>query len=391
MFVVRYKKTMEQNKISYKVAYLSSGTDSRILDLLKVDSMGITEFIDKAGVLHDRAPVNGEQPARIVLDTIESYVDAQGQNRKRVYTTLSYFKESASGEMLKDSPDQVVAKHNLAKNAHTMLKSHQEVAWRGEDGNDKNPNRCGYTVMFEIIEESQNILNQVEKNSKVTEAMSIATDMFKNNQKDFIDFCYAYGIRPIQGVPIENLYNEVSFKIQMNPNHFFETMESKDREYKIVLAKAKEAIGEDGLPLINLDGGLFYLAGEIIGSTEEEVINHLKTHPLQRKYVFGKIGAEAEVELEVQTLPPVSEENVVTKQAKVFKKRVDAARVEEMERSVKYTIKKYHDAIKKDGSEGAKADALLEFDKAIESKRPNFFDIVEAYDTFVEEQKKFLK
>ncbi len=382
---------MEQNKISYKLAYLSSGTDSRILDLVKVDSMGITEFIDKAGVLHDRPLANGEQPARIVLDTIENYVDAQGQNRKRVYTTLSYYEESVSGQMLKGQPDQVVAKHNLAKNAHLMLKSHQEVAWRGEDGNDKNPNRCGYTVMFEIIEESQNILNQVEKNNKVTEAMALATDMFKNNQKDFIDFCYAYGIRPIKGVPIENLYNEVSFKIQVNPNHFFETMESKDREYKIVLAKAKEFIEEDGLPLINLEGNLFYLAGEIIGSTEEEVINHLKTHPIQRKYVFSKIGFDFEVELEVENLPLVSEEIVVTKQAKLFKKRVDSARIEEMERAVKYIIKKYNDAVKKDSSVTGKADALKDYDTATESKRANFFDVVEAYDTFVEEQRKYLK
>ena len=374
-------------KITFKVAYLHWGTQSRVLDLVKIDKIGNTTFIDKAGSVHERPLGASETPHRIVLSRVEMLTDSQGKERKRVYAELSYYTEESSGQVFKTLSDIEKAEHLVNKNAHELLKSHQCVAFRDETGNDINPNRIGFQVNFELIEESQQILNKLNKNMLIQDAWEIAKDAYTNNQTDFIDLCYAYGIRPIEGVEIEKLYNEVTLKISINPQHFLDVYSDKNREMKVAIAKAIQLEDESRNPLIKIDNDMYYMAGDILGSDVDAVVHYFNTHPKAKEYLFAKLGIKKEIEVAVTNLPPVQEKIELTPQAKIYKTRVDNGRLEEMERSVKVEIRKFKDSIKK-GTK--KEDAMLSLEESLGKKRGNFADVVEVFDEFVEKEKSFL-
>jgi GTPase SAR1 family protein len=378
---------MELKKITFKVAYLHSGTTARALDLLKVDKIGNTTFIDTSGSMFQRPLGERETPAKIILSAIESYKDAQGEIRKKVYKELSYYTEECSGEAFKTISELEQAEHLINKQAHELLKSHQNVIWRDASGNDQNPNRYGAITNYELIEETQNIINKMQENFSKQKAETIATELFLEDKAGFIDICYAYGVRPVEGVEIEKLYNEVMLKISINPQHFLDVHADKHKEMKIIIAKALQLEDETNNPLITINNDLYYMTGDILGSNVDEVIHYFETHPKAKEYLFTKLGVKKEIEVAVKNLSPVQEKVDLTPQAKIYKTRVDAARVEEMERSVKVEIRKFKEAIKKGNK---KEDAMYALSGSLDIKRGNFADVAEVFDEFVAKEKSFL-
>ena len=74
-------------------------------------------------------------------------------------------------------------------------------------------------VAFELIEESEEIRKQVAYNSKVTDYGMVAKNMYNESPEAFVNFCYAYGIQNVESTPIESLFNEVIYKISINPDY----------------------------------------------------------------------------------------------------------------------------------------------------------------------------
>jgi hypothetical protein len=377
---------MEFKKITYKVVALYSGTNVKTLDLVKVDKIGNTTFIDIAGNVHQRQMGERETAAKIILNDIMSYKDGETP-RKKVYKELSYFTEECSGEALKTLSDIERAEHLVNKAAHELLKSHQNVVWRDANGNDQNPNRYGAITNFELIEETQNVLNKVDENLNKQKAGDIATRLYNESKHDFIDLCYAFGIRNVESIEIEKLYNEVMLKISINPKHFLDVYSDKKREFKTIIAKAEQFLDEAQEPLISVKNDMYYMAGDILGSTIDEVIHYFETHPKANAYLHKKMGITKEISVEVSTLPPVQEKIELPPQAQIYKKRVDAARIEEMERSVKVEVRKFKESVKKGAK---KEDAMLALESKLNEKRANFADVVEVFDEFVEKEKTFL-
>ena len=367
-------------KITFKICYLYPGMDSKTIELKSTDKKGSVSFLDNSGNRVFRTPALGEEPVKIVLTSTENF-KFQGDDQKRVYTTVSYYPESMEGQL-----EQYQITENIVnRRAHEVLKEHQHVVVRSKEGANVNPNQNGIP-MFELIEESRLILADVEKNNKISEGMNIAKDMFQNHPEVFVDFCYSYNIMPIENVPIHVLYNEVIFKIQTDPAAFFSVVNHKEAATLTLIKKGLLKITTDGNPLISIKDNFYYLDGEIIGQSEDEAIHFFNKYPKKREFLMRSLGIAPEVNVEVVALPPVSEDGGLSDSQKEWKKKTDASRLQTMKMEVAKRFKKMQEDKLKNKPEASVIEAKF-FDVMRTEIRDKYIDIVEAFDTYVADKK----
>jgi hypothetical protein len=367
-------------KITFKICYLYPGMDSKVIELKTTDKKGSVSFLDNSGNRVFRAPVPGEEPVKIVLSSTEKF-KFQGDDQKRVYTTVSYYPESMEGNL-----EQYEITENIVnRRAHEVLKEHQHVVVRSSEGANINPNQNGIP-MFELIEESKLILADVEKNNKVSEAMNIAKDMFQNHPEVFVDFCYSYNIMPIENVPIHVLYNEVIFKIQVDPSSFFSVINHKDATTLTLIKKALLKTTTEGNSLISIKDNFYYLDGEIVGQSEDEVIHFFNRYPKKKEFLMRSLGIAPDVNVEVVPLPPVSENAGLTDTQKEWKKKTDASRLQTMKMEVAKRFKRMQEDKLKNKSEASAIEAKF-FEVMRTEIRDKYIDIVDAYDAYVADKK----
>ena len=368
--------------ITFKVAYLHPSSDTRLFTLDKEDRRGNRSFISADGKLFLREPQRGENIATIPMTAVESY-KYNGQDKKRVYAILTYETDEA---LLKLMPKNEELKNRLNREAHNFIKTHPQVVYRDNaTGNNRNDEQWG-NALFELIEESQRILDENTKNIKIAKAMAVATDMFENNKEAFVEFCYAYGISPVQDVEIQKLFNEVSFKIQNNPNEFFDVYEYQDKQLLSLIKQAMQVVdGEDNV--IYFKNDFWCMNGEILAADEHPfqtpLVHYFKTHPRDKDYLERKLGVTKEVVLEVKELAPVSEEFVDT----IQKKSLDAKTQDHRVRTIKAGITMAATAYKK--SEKRQAD-IDKFNAEIEKLRNKNLDLVEFFDTYSKDKRTSL-
>lgn len=367
-------------KITFKICYLYPGMDSKTIELKSTDKKGSVSFLDSSGNRVFRAPVPGEEPVRIVLTSIEKFM-FQGDDQKRVYTTVSYYPESMEGSL----EQHEITENIVNRRAHELLKEHQHVVVRSKEGANVNPNQSGIP-MFELIEESKLILADVEKNNKVSEAMNIAKDMFQNNPEVFVDFCYSYNIMPIENVPVHVLYNEVIFKIQTDPTNFFNVLNHKDAVTLTLIKKALLKTTTEGVSLISIKDSFYYLDGEIIGQSEDEAIHFLNKYPKKKEFLMRSLGIAPDVNVEVVPLPPVSEDGGLTDVQKEWKKKTDSSRLQTMKMEVSRRFKKMQEDKMKNKPEASAIEAKFLANLQTEI-RDKYIDIVGAFDAYVADKK----
>lgn len=378
----------QPQKVSFKVIYNAFGTTPRTIELKSIKKDGKASFINNHGAYFEREPKSDESVATITLTSTE--IVKKGEDTyKRVYATLSYWREQ---DVPKGISDSERAENTINRLAHEMLKTHHQVIYRGQDGNDINPNRWA-TTMFELVEESQRVLDQVEKNAKIAEAMDVVTDMFRTKRELFIDFCYAYGITNVDKTPIENLYNEVVFKLQLNPFHFFAILNDKNREALVLIKKGlsvqvSENNGETFRTIISVENNYFYFDGEPVASTEQDLIGWLHSNPKKKEYLMQRLGITPSVTSDdIVELPPIGDRDAFTKSEKIAKRTKDEAQIELMQKAVNAHFRKFKNKVKESPEkEGEHEKALY---KALEDSRETWAHIVEAYDEYCKDKKYF--
>ena len=367
-------------KITFKICYLYPGMDSKSIELKSTDRKGSVSFLDNSGNRVFRAPAPGEEPVRIVLLSTENF-KFQGDDQKRVYTTVSYYPESMEGKL----QQYEITENIVNRRAHEVLKEHQHVVVRSKEGANINPNQNGIP-MFELIEESKLILADVEKNNKISEGLNIAKDMFQNHPEVFVDFCYSYNIMPIENVPVHVLYNEVVFKIQTDPASFFSVVNHKDAATLTLIKKGLLKTTTDGNSLISIKDNFYYLDGEIVGQSEEETIHFFNKHPKKKEFLMRSLGIAPEVNVEVVSLPPVSEDGGLSDSQKEWKKKTDASRLQTMKMEVAKRFKKMQEDKLKNKPEASSIEAKF-LDVMRTEIRDKYIDIVEAFDGYVLDKK----
>lgn len=377
------------DKITFKVAYLFTGTAPRKLELKKIDKNGNVEFINNVGAVIAREPKPEETVESLTLFTSENYT-WQGEERKRVVGYFSYYLPDEAGH-IEGSVDK--ATNKILYEAHRMLKSHQQVAIKDKNGNDINPNRYGATVKFELIEEGLLTKDKVEENGKMADALAEIKWIYEGDKNEFLDFCYAFGIRPVLNVPVEKLYNEAMLKAQINPQHFFDTRELAEKDIYVLIRKAMETpISEDGIgvpkTLISTEGDKYYIDGEIIGYSEQDVMYYLKTNLKQKEYIMNKLGITLATNFPVIELTD-KEPTLNSRQKTDFEKKYHAERVTKMEQSINQSFAKYHKALSKNPEK--KGDLVKDLDVELNKKREGYIDVLEAYDEKVAKEKGYMR
>lgn len=369
-----------QQKVTFKICYMYPGTDAKSIEVKTTDKNGSVIWVDNEGSANYRAMMPGEVAKNYVLMSIEPFV-FQGEVKKRVYTRVSYLPASEEGTLEGSERSENISN----RMAHDILKQHQHVVVRDKSNSNVNPNQMGLPL-FELIEDSVQILADVNKNSRISEAMAIATDMFKNTPQVFVDFCYSYNIKPIDGVPVAILYNEVVAKLMLNPEDFFSVINHKDAITLVLLKKAEQKTGDDNLGLINQRDGFYYMDGEIIGASEDTAIHFLNTNPSKKDFLLRKLGITPAPAVEVVPLPPVSVDGKLTAPQKLYKEKTDAARIQTMKMEVGRTIKKMRAEMAADKSMAGQIEKNC-YDNLTNTIREKYVDVVEAFDTYVATQK----
>lgn len=373
-------KKME-DKITFKVIHLSNSSQPRQIELKNVSRDGQMSWIDSSGAETSAPPPLGVLPEKLNLTSSEKYEAIEGGQKvkkARAFGIFSYVSEDKE-RSIEDTYER--ARNRVLRQAHLMLKTHQACVYRDEKGNDINPNRWGASVMFELIEESQNVKNKNAFNDKITEAMNKAKALFEGSHEAFVDFCYAYGITKVNITPPEILYNDICQRIIVNPDHFLKTHDAKDNQMLILLRKGLEEMKDDNSTLIGLENGLYVMNGEILGDTEEKVVYHLSTHPKLKEYLMLALGITPDVIVDVVNLSPVSDHPVKSEAKKLMEKGMDQAAVSEMKTKLNFMFNKAKGAISKDPSK--KGEVIVELEQKIEENRSKYATLLPYYDEHV--------
>jgi hypothetical protein len=376
-------------KITFKVIHLANQSSPRQLKLLSKEASGKPFWIDSNGADYSINPPSPDHAESLNLNSVETYEvrEANGQivKKKRVFGLFSYLPEQEELKM-----DVGERQRNLIlRKAHLMLKTHMNVAYKDKSGQDINPNRWGATVMFELIEESQNVKNENEYNLKITECRNIAQELFESGGVPFIDFCYAYGMTNIKNTPPEVLFNEINQKIIINPDHFLKVYEEKENQVKILLRKSIEHLKEDNTTLISLMNGVYTLNGEILGDSEDKAIYHLNSHPKLKEYLQTMLGITPEYSVpEVPTLSPVSDHPVQSDAKKLFEKGLDEQAVKAMKTKVNSMFNSFQTKSQKEPSK--KGELLEKLKQDLEEKKSFYVEILPYFESHVELQWKYV-
>ena len=375
------------SKITFKVVHLSTSTSPKQIPLKSRDKNGNVEWIDKLGVLHHGAPPADVKPYELGLNTVETYEVVENGVMVKKKRPCGYFTYLTETENLKEENVSDRVMNDIHRNAHLMLKTHQACVFRDKSGNDINPNRWGQTVMFELIEESQNILNQVDNNAKIGSAMEKATQLLSTPEA-FIDFCYAYGMTKIKGRATEVLFNEMCQKILINPNHFLHTFESKVNETAILIRKGMEHDKPEGGTLIHIEKGFYLLNGEILGDDEDKAAYHLNSHPKLKEYLANSLGEQLTYKAEVTELAPVSDHPYMSEAKKLQVKASDEQAVKLMKTKLNAMFTKTNDAIRKEPAKRKELLAALE--QRVSEKRSEYATLNSYFESHVEDLYKHI-
>jgi hypothetical protein len=363
-----------QDKITFDLVSIYSGTSPRTIELLITDKKGKTTWVDSYGNIFHRELERGESPAQFSIGATETYVDPKSKEKAlRVFKTFSYYPEEFEGQLSSDEKaDNMVNRH-----AHTWFKLHPAVVVKDATGGNINPNQTGALLLFEMRETTKNINDEVAKNMLISECTGIVTDMYQNSPETFLDLCYRYGIQSVKTMPIEKLYNLVILKINNNASHFMEILNHKDAEMLVMIKKAM--IGTEEEPaIISYQEPFYIMNGENLGRTDEEIIDSLYKSPRSRAYLATALGMPTEDVVEVVKLPKESDAITETKGQIDYGRRVDAARIDEAKKFLNGIVSRWKTEKAKDRSKAAEIEA--KHLQRISEKREEYIDIADFYD-----------
>ena len=370
--------------VTYKVAYLHPGISPRNIPLITSNKAGKITFVNEQGELIHRAPLEGEKPHSFNLLSVEPY-EYNGKMEKRVFVNLTYESDDLK---MQELPDYERAIHKLHKTAHAFIKEHQNVVVK--DAENRNTNRFQVGIaLFELIEESSRIKKQNEDNDLITKARTIANELFHDKPSEFVEFCYLYNIKPVEGVEIEKLYNEVLLKIQTYPKGFFDAYDHKQAELMTIIRKGEQKADETGKTYISTEGDFIVFDDEIIGQTDEEVLHYFSKNPKRLEYLRLKLGLGKKEETKVVRLPEVETPSIDANTKTINRARA-AAEVNKMKLKVVTLFKNMEDDIRED-PENKKTYQEKVVKQLYGKMKEDFSDLSEPYAVFVAQKLKDYK
>jgi len=367
-------------KITFDIVSLHAGLNAKPLPLSTTTKTGQTTWIDAYGGLHFRDIAKGEQCFEYSIDAQESFIK-NGEKAIRTYRSISYYPEGLEGGLSSDERLQNL----IARKAHAMVKEHQNVIVRGVDGGNVNKNQTGM-LLFELRETSVIIGDRVEKTLKINEAMLAATDLFQNRPEEFINVCYMYSIQPIDGVAIQKLFNEVALKINNNPTHFLEILNHKDADLLILIKKGL-IINSEMESIISFQDPFYFMNGENIGNSEDEILYNLKKSPRSKEFLMKSLNIPLEDTPEVINLPENVEAKMPVKLSQDYSRRTEAADMKGVTKMLTAMFNKYSSDIK--ASPENEEEITKKFKENLATKRAGYIEFADYWDTEVATKLKY--
>lgn len=324
---------MTESKVkmhTYKVVYRYPDLKVAVLECISENRQtGYYETLKNDGTLLNRLPEEAERPNvfRLVLSLNENA--GLGDRRERCFARVQFMDEDSEKKLT----DAKLRSSNMAKRlAYDFLKRHNQVIVHDENGVNINMN-IGGMPNFQLIDESAAVLNEVEKNKSMTNALAKITDIYENNREYFMDVCYAWGFGNVNNTDPQTLYNKACVQIKLNPTSFEKVIDSADFN---VLSKVNKAIA---LGFIEYKNEYYYFKGEPIGKTLDEAISYFTLNENPRKHLFKEVGysthEESSTKEELQSIPP---QNL----GKGRSLGTDAKMVASMKGSVNAALNKYY-------------------------------------------------
>lgn len=359
---------MENNKVTYTIAYTQQNDNPPSLDLIATDKAGNVDWIDNYGQRRQTPLLKGETPHRFVLGQIELIENRQGVKERRMTKEVSYYLVGKDTTLEGNDRTQ----NTINREAHSLLQAHEHVVIRDiNTGGNISRNQTGAMPLFELIEKSLITQEKVKKNDLITKALGMATDMKDNAPESFIDMCYSYDIRPIEGVAIQTLYNEVHLKILGNPQHFLDTINHKDAKMLTIIKKAQlKSDGES--TIIYFSNDFYYFEDEAIGKSDEEIIYFFNKFPRKKDNLLRKLEISADVVVEVISLPEPVKVEVLNEKDKNNIRNTYDYEIKKMKLSFVKLFSKIDKALKKNPENTAEIEKELKAE--VEELRLKFLD-----------------
>ncbi len=259
----------------------------------------ITSFLTTEGKTIFHAPLESERQTMVVfpLESVETTEGDENSVNNWNFSLFEYYSAGDEDKVFGEDSEKKI-KNQMIRAAHQFCKTHSYMFVKGKDGNNQNHNLSS-TCFFELIEESEDLRNSIDKENKKTEAKNILQQIFQNHE-EFIDFCYAYNLADISEGNTDKLYKKCLFKIDINPDEFFAVYNHTQKELLITVRKAMEKVIDEqtNQTLIVENSGYYYMNNEALGATEDEILAYFETHPVKKNHLLQQLGMERNMKVE---------------------------------------------------------------------------------------------
>ncbi len=369
------------DKITFDIVSIHAGNNVKPFPLLVTTANGQATWIDSYGARFDRAVGRGEQPHEYSIDAQESFMH-KGEKAIRTFKSISYYPQELEGHLEGEEKTQNLT----ARQAHELVKRHQNVIVRGKDGGNINTNQTGM-LLFELRETSTIIKNNLEKTLQINQAITAATELYTEQPQEFINLCYRYGIQPIEGVAIQKLFNEVAIKINNNPSHFLTILNHEDAELLTLIKKA-QVLNEQLESIISYQEPFYFMNGENLGQSEDELLYNLKKSERNKEFLMKSLNIALADKHEVVSLPKEPEHEPLSKPAQDFKRRTELARQKEAKSTIAAICRKWTEDKRADPSKVGEVDE--KYTQKLREKREGYMDIADFWDAEVATRAKYV-
>jgi hypothetical protein len=190
--------------------------------------------------------------------------------------------------------DSMIAMNNANVGLERFLKKHPEVSVKAGDGTELNPN-CRQSRY--IIEDDLAIAQETyERTQKVTNAKLELSNIFKDEDKGlFEDLCYGLGLgNLVKTYDPKQLFNVVATICEKNPDSFIGFVFSPEREMNVILQRASTPGPNGEMSDIVMNNGFYFINGEIIAKSFDELKMYFRGHQEEFKYFVDKYGRSKE-------------------------------------------------------------------------------------------------
>lgn len=229
----------------------------------------------------DRAKI-----VKINLNMVKSTGDKKFWEREIVYYDTT--EEAIKNGFTKDENNN----NKLLVNA---LKKHFEISFKSENNTELNPNIDSILVKYNLLDTTERLKKSVEKKVYVIEATSLVYDWFKNDQYKLTTFGFLWGIKEIETMSADKLFDVLITEVSNDINKFNDTLSYIESDIHTNIIKATRIVKGTDL-ILKREGNYFMFNNNVVAegltieSCIEKAVAYFKVHSQDYVLLKNELG-----------------------------------------------------------------------------------------------------